>query len=334
MKKTTLIIVPRERFALAVRSLRSVIEHLQGTESVVYVDSASPRKIADELKSICETHNFTYIRRETYLSPNQARNVGLSKASTPYVVFMDNDIIVSPGWLATLETCADETGADVVAPLTCQKQPLHSEVHQAGGQIFDNFEAFLSGQKDEARLTDLHLLQGKPTSDAGTDRRLVECCEFHCVLVRRNVFDRLGPLDEKLLSTKEHIDFSLGVWTTGGQVMLEPKSIITYLFPDRSNPLQPDDWPYFLLRWSPEWQQKSLDHFKAKWDLADDPYFERRRNILDWRYREGVAKPILRNFPVIRYSYKLRALGQDMILPVLKYLGRKAVLRHAKHFSD
>ena len=97
MKKTTLVIVPRERFTLAARSLRSVIEHLQGTEAVVYVDAGSPKKIADELRSICQAHDFTYIRRESYLSPNQARNVGLSHASTPYVVFMDNDIIVSPG---------------------------------------------------------------------------------------------------------------------------------------------------------------------------------------------------------------------------------------------
>ena len=54
-------------------------------------------------------------------------------AETEYVVFVDNDVLYTEGWLDRLVACADETGAEVVAPLTCQGLPAHTEIHHAGG---------------------------------------------------------------------------------------------------------------------------------------------------------------------------------------------------------
>lgn len=326
---STIVVVPRDRFTLAVRSLTSIVDHMGGTEELVYVDAGSPRETADQLRRICAVHGFIYVRREHFLSPNQARNLGLSHARTPYVVFVDNDVIVSEGWLRSLEDCANETGAEVVAPLTCQKEPVHSEVHQAGGEVFDDFEAFLSDSSPRPRLKDVHTHQGQPVADVALARKPIQCCEFHCVLVRRDVFDQIGTFDEKLLSTKEHIDFSLSVWKSEGRVMLEPKSVVTFLFPDQRNPLRPADWPFFLLRWSPEWQRQSLSHFRQKWGLEGDTYFDDREGIFDWRYRDGIAKPIIRKLPFFGQKYRVLSLGQMIIVPFLKLAGRRAVRRHA-----
>jgi len=43
---------------------------------------------------------------------------------------VDNDVIVSPGWLEALVACAGETGATVVSPLICQGTPLHDHAGQ------------------------------------------------------------------------------------------------------------------------------------------------------------------------------------------------------------
>ena len=63
----------------------------------------------------------------------------------------------------------------------------------------------------------------------------------------------------------------------GGEVYLEPDSIVTYVPPP---PLTKTDLPYFLLRWSHAWNLTSVERFRAKWNLdANDPgLFE----LLDW----------------------------------------------------
>lgn len=309
----TIVVTPRERFGVAVESLRSIVEHTDEPYELIYIDGASPKSIAAEVEMICEENHFRYRRYEDYLIPNQARNLGQRQAKTDYVIFVDNDVIVSPGWLSALIACADETSADVVAPLTCQRLPLHDEIHQAGGEFAEDLKTFLVSNADQRRITDVHLLQGRKVADVSLQRGETQCCEFHCALVRRDAFEHFGELDEKLLATKEHIDFCMTVWTGGGRVMFEPTSVVTYLFPSRDRPLTREDWPYFALRWSPVWQQESLDHFQRKWSLYADPYFEKRRGMLHWRHAEGIAKPVLRQMPFIRHSYTAQKIGVDLL---------------------
>ncbi|MGB3470395.1 MAG: glycosyltransferase [Erythrobacter sp.] len=324
----TIVIVPRERFGSAVESLESVVKLTARPYALVYIDCASPKHIAAQIKLICERHGFSYYRFEEVLSPNAARNTGLRKVSTPYVVFLDNDVIVSEGWLEALLSCARETGAEVVAPLTCQKEPLHSEIHQAGGEFAADHRAFLAAPPEDRRITDVHVLQGAKVMDVTLKRAETQCCEFHCALVRTDVFARIGELDERLLATKEHIDFCMTVWASGGTVLFEPESVVTYLFPGRNNPLIRGDRKFFALRWSPQWQQKSLDHFQAKWSLHRDPYFERRRHQLTWRLTEGIGKPLLSRVPFVHRSHRLRTFALKVLTAALTKWSDRLVRTH------
>src|SRR5207249_8335576 len=56
-------------------------------------------------------------KTERHLVPNEARNIGLRRVRTRYVVFIDNDAVPAPGWLERMVECAEETGAWVVGPL-------------------------------------------------------------------------------------------------------------------------------------------------------------------------------------------------------------------------
>lgn len=326
----TIIVTPRERFGVAVESLQSVVDHTSTPYRLIYIDAGSPLGIAAELERLCAAHGFSYIRTADYLSPNAARNLGQRRATTRHVVFLDNDVIVSDGWLDALVRCAEETGAEVVAPLTCQKEPLHTEIHQAGGEFAVDHRAFLAAAPEDRRITDIHVLQGHKLGEVELRRSETQCCEFHCALVRRDVFERYGDLDEKLLATKEHIDFCMTVWAGGGRVMLEPSSIVTYLFPGRERPLTRADWAYFALRWSPAWQRRSLAHFREKWSLHSDPYFEKRQAMLSWRLREGIAKPILARVPLVSKSHRLRTVGANMLVAALNSWSDRLVEKHAR----
>jgi GT2 family glycosyltransferase len=134
----TVIVTPRERFSVCLDSLNSVVSHTAHPHRLIYIDGGTPSHLSSEIAQICETAGYDHIQTNRFLSPNEARNIGIRLATTDYVVFVDNDVIVSEGWLKALVDCAAETGADVVGPLTCQKLPLHTEIHQAGGLFADD----------------------------------------------------------------------------------------------------------------------------------------------------------------------------------------------------
>ena len=67
------------------------------------------------------------------------------------------------------------------------------------------------------------------------------------MLARHEVLQELGPLDEALLSTRQHLDLCFRVREAGGTVWFEPNAVVTYVVPPS---FAWTDIPYYLLRWS------------------------------------------------------------------------------------
>lgn len=286
--QVTIVIVPRERFSCTQESLESIYENTEFPFKLIYVDGNSPTKVQRYLETQAQAKNFQIVRTDYYLSPNHARNIGLSQVDTKYVVFADNDVVVSPGWLNALVTCAEETAATVVGPLMCEKKPIHQRVHFAGGE-----SRIVTDIKGRRHLREKMYKQGQQVADLRPQlqRKKTELAEFHCVLVRTEIFEKIGLLDEGMLNTKEHLDFCITVAEAGGSVYFEPDALITYV---PGPPLELTDIPFFMLRWSDAWQKASLDRLREKWDLAEDGYFQLKYKRLGWRRRGTIIKPLTR----------------------------------------
>jgi len=328
--RVTLIVTPRERWGMALQSLESIYAARAIPFNLVYVDGGSPSAVSDQIAEQAKLRGFRHLKLSRYLLPNEARNLGLHECTTPYVVFIDNDVIVSDNWLDWLVRCADETGAEVVAPLTCQGYPFHKEIHQAGGAFAADPVAFFQTPPGERLLLDEMHLQGVKVDSVSREltRKETQVCEFHCVLVRRLIFDRIGPLDE-MLNTRDHLDFCLSVKSVGGKVMLEPKSIITYpLFLSLNDPLTKEDIDYYLLRWSPEWQKRSLDRLEKKWGLKPDGQIQSMRKGIYWRHFEGFVKPRVTKMPLFGRNPLWIRLAHRMMRPLLAHRVRALMLEY------
>ncbi|MEM7760887.1 MAG: glycosyltransferase [Cyanobacteria bacterium P01_A01_bin.40] len=283
----TIVIVPRERFSYTRESLESIYHNTKLPFKLVYVDGNSPQAIKEYLAAQARQNDFELIRTNYYLYPNQARNLGLAKVDTKYVVFADNDIVVQPGWLKALIDCAETTDAAVVGPLMCQYEPIHKEIHCAGGE-----SRIVVDVKGRRRMREKMYQQGHATDKLRSQmqRRETELCEFHCMLVRTSIFEELGYFDQQMLNTKEHIDFCLGVIEADYKVYFEPDSLVTYV---PAIPLEWSDIHYYMLRWSDEWETRSLIHLRQKWDLAEDSYFKQKQKALGWRRRDTILTPVV-----------------------------------------
>lgn len=298
----TIAVVPREQFGVVRASLESIFEHTPEPFELIYIDGGSPPETRDWLRAQSQKRGFELLRSESYLTPNQARNWALRHVHGRYVVFVDNDLIASPGWLGALVTCAEETGAWAVGPLYLEGDPEDDIIHMAGGWME------FSGEAPERQFATKHLFQGERVRDRVTplSRDTCDFVEFHCMLLRREVFDRLGELDEALLNSREHLDLCLQIEEAGGEIFFEPASVVTYRAPP---PLERDDIPYFLTRWSEAWTRRSLERFIAKWGIA--PSYLERIHIA--RTRRGVAFDRLKTATERRFGAGARRVVEAVL---------------------
>jgi hypothetical protein len=84
--QVTIVVVPRERFSCARESLESIYQYTQTSFNLVYVDGNSPVKVKRYLQAQAQEKNFQLIRTDYYLSPNQARNIGLAGSDMEVVM--------------------------------------------------------------------------------------------------------------------------------------------------------------------------------------------------------------------------------------------------------
>ena len=258
--EVTVIVVPRERFGYCRTSLESLFAETNQPFRLIYVDGGSPEHVKNYLVDQAKVKDFKLIRTEHYLSPNQARNIGLRAADTKYVVFVDNDVVFASGWLSALLQCANETNASLVGPLYCIGLPVHQTIHMAGGN------ASIKEENGRRRLFENHRFCDQLVTNVRPQLRREPCeiIEFHCMLARREVLQQIGLLDEGMKSTREHVDLCLTVLENGGTVWFEPSSVVTNVL---AQSYEWSDIPYYLLRWSDAWGQASLRHFERKWNL-------------------------------------------------------------------
>lgn len=347
--KVTIVVGPRERFSHTQESLESVYRNTRYPFDLVYVDVCTPPVIQTYLNEQAKEKGFTLIRTDYYISPNQARNVGLrqvlKEARSQYVVFLENDVVVEPGWLTQLVKCAEETEAEVVGPLTCIGKPELGVIHNAGGATYILNDVKPDGRV-KRRLRQEAYLTGKAIAQVQDQMHRIQCdyVEFHCLMARTDVFARVGLLDEGMLATREHIDFCLSVQQAGGKIYCEREAVVTTdtvgiaenkkgledLF--GTNPL-PDfkgyDLPYFMVRWCNAWDRASLDHLRLKWNLAEDSYFKKRYRIIGNRRRELLVKPLVQRLTLGRGHAGL----EQLLNGVEQRLNDFFYQRHLKHRS-
>ncbi|WP_036483564.1 glycosyltransferase family 2 protein [Myxosarcina sp. GI1] len=328
--QVTIVVVPRERFSCTQDSLESIYEHTKIPFDLVYVDGNSPTKVANYLQTQARVKNFQLVRTDCYLAPNKARNLGLSYVKTKYVVFIDNDVILTPNWLQPLVNCAEETGAAVVGPLMCQNKPLHEIVHFAGGESH-----IVTDVNGKQHIREKMYKQGQKVAEVRPQlkRMPTELTEFHCMLVRTKIFEQIGTFDEAMLNTKEHLDFCMLVTAAGETVYFEPDSIMTYV----QGSLELSDIHYFMLRWSNAWTVNSLEHLRQKWDLETDGYFKSKYKKLGWRRREQIISPLSRRLSLglnPKYLGKIfRLLDKNILNPYLTYRHARQQLNHRQKLA-
>jgi hypothetical protein len=251
----------RERYALTLAAIDSIVCNTSAPYRFIYLDIQSPEWLREQIRSRPE---LEVVRFDEPLWPQQARARIAGSIETDYVVFIDNDVQVEPGWLDALVACADDTGAGLVGPLYLwgDGTPL-KKIHMAGGRLSEAHE------EGGRVLDEFHQLINESPEDVANElyRRPCDFVEYHCMLIRTAIVKDGKLLDPDIFCVHEHIDTALAARQLGYDVFLEPSARVTYL---AFNEYMLDDLAMFRDRWSRADAESSIEAFSRKWHVIND----------------------------------------------------------------
>jgi len=262
--RATIVMTARERHGLTERAIDSILSNTARPFRLIYADGSTPDALRRRLQARSADGSFEILRVDPELWPTHIRRRVVGTVDTDYVVFVDNDVIVEPGWLEALVECADATNAGAVGPLyLIGGGSAPPRVHMAGGSLeWDDTPTgrVLREEHADAGADPGHLANHAVRAPCGY-------VEYHCVLVRTAAARDGAPFDPEIFCVHEHIDLSLTLAQRGYATWSEPKARVTYL---ATEPWALGELAYRRRRWSREQGDASIAAFCRKWGVADD----------------------------------------------------------------
>ena len=144
-----------------------------------------------------------------------AVNAGLERAKGRYVLLLNNDTEVLPGWLdALMRTMETEENVGVVG---AQPADPDGTLQEAGGIIWRDGSGLNYGRGGDADDPSYNFV------------RDVDYCSGACLLVRKEILDALGGLDRRYSPAYyEDTDLAFAARKLGYRVVYQPEAKIRH----------------------------------------------------------------------------------------------------------
>ena len=208
------IVIPVfNQFHFTQSCLASIQEH-QGSErfEVIVVDDCSTDATAEV---IARLPGVVYLRNESNHGFIASCNRGAEKARGEFLVFLNNDTEVKPGWLQALrETFQFEPEAGLVGSKLVFPD---GRLQEAGGIIWRDGSGWNRGKFQDARKPEYNFL------------REVDYCSAACVMVPKSSFAIVGGFDSKYAPCYyEDTDLAFKLRRHGLKVFYQPLSEVIH----------------------------------------------------------------------------------------------------------
>jgi GT2 family glycosyltransferase len=188
----------------AIEHTRACLDTL-GDADVIVVDNAS----TDGTVELLRARGIRHIANGRNEGFPAAVNRGIAATTSPAIVILNNDTLVPPGALTRLVGHALERQVGIVVAVT-----NHSANASRVDVDYRTVEGFLAFAERRAR-------------EHEGERFDVDYAAMYCVALRREVFDRIGPLDEQFtVGMYEDADYSERVRRAGLRVVCAADTFI------------------------------------------------------------------------------------------------------------
>ncbi|MBU0619375.1 glycosyltransferase family 2 protein [Patescibacteria group bacterium] len=223
MKKVAIIILNyngREVLPACLASLQLIKVPAGYQLLTILVDNASIDN--SQKQAVSKFPQTILLQNQANLGFSKAMNKGIKKAlnlGADLVLLLNNDTQVAPNFLNPLLTAIKQQLVGIVGPIL--KHQVKQQIqYDHGGWI-----NWLLGRTEHFNKTRITLK--KPMS-----RDFVSGA---CVLVKKEVFEQIGFLDERYFFYFEDVDFCVRAKKTGWQTLIVPNSIVRHQVSAQAN---------------------------------------------------------------------------------------------------
>jgi len=177
----SIVIVTRNRLDFTKKCVNSIRRHTRRPYEIVFVDNDSKDSTMKWLKrQVKENKDCRLIENRENVGLIKGRNQGINAAQGEYIVLLDQDALVSRGWLDSMLQCLNRcSAAGIVGPMT----------NRGGGiqQVLD----------DSYRSVDFLDKYAAKFMERYRHRRIpCRCVAGFCLLFKRSVVEKIGLFDE------------------------------------------------------------------------------------------------------------------------------------------
>ncbi len=218
--KVSIIIPTFNKLALTRQCLDALIRNTPGgRHEVVVVDNASNDGTVEFLREMEIAGELRVITNPKNLGFAKACNQGARISRGNYLLFLNNDTEVQPGWLDPLLHIldTDEKVATVGGKLLFPDRTI-----QHAGVV-------LTDAKGRDPLMGLHLYAKEKSDFAmANERRVYQAVTAACALIRKSAFDKIGGFDEGFWNGYEDVDLCLQFQAQDYLTIYEPASVVIH----------------------------------------------------------------------------------------------------------
>ncbi len=207
MSRVTVIIPNWNRRAGLQRLLEALTQEVHSIREILVVDNGS----TDGSTEAAERAGARVLPLGRNLGFSRAVNAGLESALTPLVAVVNNDVVPGPRWMDVLVKAMEA-----------------SEVWFATGKLLDAVRTdSLDGTFDTICRggCSWRAGHGRPDAPEWKAARPIRLAPFTAAVFRRELFERVGFLDERFESYLEDVDFGLRCAAQGFRGVYVPEAV-------------------------------------------------------------------------------------------------------------
>ena len=208
------IVVPvYNQIDYTLRCLAAIAQHTSDIAyEVIVIDDCSPDRRMAQLRDIANLHLYRNAQNRGFLS---SCNEGAAHARGEYIVLLNNDTEVQPGWLhAILEVFADRPDAGIVGAKLVYPD---GSLQEAGGICWQDGSAWNYGRHGNALLPEFNYL------------RETDYCSGACIAMPRTLWNQLGGFDESYAPAYyEDTDLAFRMRAIGWKVYYQPQAVVVH----------------------------------------------------------------------------------------------------------
>jgi len=182
---TSIIIITHNRLEETKKCVKSIRKNTPEAHEIIFVDNGSTDSTIKWLQGqVRENKNYRLIENKENRGIAKGRNQGINLSCGEFIVLLDNDVMVGPGWLSGMSDCLHYApDAGIIGPMTNSTHGLQqtSDISYLSVDHLDKAVEQFKAQYSHRRIPYRNL-------------------SGFCMLMKRTMLENIGLLDERFES--------------------------------------------------------------------------------------------------------------------------------------